>query len=173
MIKVLYLSLFFTLSLFGETIGEEKRLQAVFFSKFAKFIEWPQKSKEHFVITIIDENPFENLLETLYEGKSINAKPVKIRYAKNLEELDGSDIVYIAVKNSALLEEIIAYAQANAILTVSEQRGFAQRGGIIQISFVARRARLAINHEASLISGLKISSSLLAIAAQVIQKDKK
>lgn len=173
MIKVVCLSFYFSLTLFAQNLSEEKRLQAVFFSKFAKFVEWPQENKENFVITIIDENPFENQLETLYEGKQINSKPVKIRYAKNVEELDGSDIVYITVTNPALLEEIIAYAQANAILTISDQRGFAQRGGIIQLSFIARRAHLVINHEASLISGLKISSSLLAIAAQVIQKDKK
>ncbi|HEY9203162.1 MAG TPA: YfiR family protein [Sulfurimonas sp.] len=148
-------------------------MQAVFFSKFAKFIEWPQENKESFVITIIDENPFENQLETLYEGKQINSKPVKIRYAKKLEELDGSDIVYITVTNPLFAKEIIAYSQANSILSISDQRGFAQRGGIIQLSFVARKAHLVINHEASQASGIKISSSLLAIAAQVIQKDKK
>ncbi|PNV82793.1 MAG: hypothetical protein C0627_08480 [Sulfurimonas sp.] len=170
---VLFISVLFgsLMSLYAS--DEERNLQAVFFSKSAKFIEWPQKNQEKFVITIIDDNPFENILEELYEDKQINSKHVEIRYAKKIEELSGSDIVYITVKNPDFMQEIIAYAQANSILSISPQRGFAQRGGIIQLGFVARRAHLIINHEASLASGIKISSSLLAIAAQVIQKDKK
>lgn len=173
MIKTLCLSLFFSMSLFAQSLSEEKKLQAVFFSKFAKFIEWPKGEKEYFVITIINENPFGSLLEELYKDKQIKDKIVQIRYASKVEELHGSDIVFVTTNNQAFIQEIIAYAQSHSILTISEQRGFAQRGGIIQLSFVARKAYLVINHEASLASSIKISSSLLAIAAQVIQKDTK
>jgi hypothetical protein len=37
---------------------EENRLMAVFFGRFASYIELPERASKHFVITVIDENPF-------------------------------------------------------------------------------------------------------------------
>jgi hypothetical protein len=153
--------------------NEERDLQAVFLAKFAKFIELPNADREKFVITIIYENPIEDILQKLYKDKKINNKPVEIRFATQVEEIEKTDILFITIQNPQIAQKAIEYAQANGILTISEQRGFAQRGGIIQLNFVQRRTHLVINHEASLKSNIKIDSKLLAIAQEVIRGDKK
>lgn len=173
MIKKLLFFLLLSLFMLLEASDEERDLQAVFLAKFANFIELPHSHGDKFIITIIDENPFEDILEKLYKDKKINNKSVEIRYATKVEEIQKSDILFITIKNPQIAQEAIAYAHSEGILTISEQRGFAQRGGIIQLNFVQRRAHLVINYDASLQSNIKIDSKLLAIAQEVIRGDKK
>ena len=135
---------------------------------FAKFIEWPAKNREKFIITLIDENPFDSLLDDLYKDKTIHGKSIWIRYVISLDEIKETDILFITLDNQHEVQKVIAYAQKNSILTISEQRGFAQRGGIIQLNFVMQKTQLKINYESALKSKIKISSPLLAIAKQVI-----
>lgn len=152
--------------------NQERDLQAAFLGKFAKFIKWPDESKEKFIITLIDENPFENLLDDLYKDKMIHGKPIELRYVTKIEDIKNTDILFITIDNQAEVQKIIEYAQKNSILTISEKRGFAQRGGIIQLNFVMQKTHLVINYKSSIESQIKISSPLLAIAQDVIKEDK-
>jgi len=151
--------------------NQERDLQAVFLGRFAKFIEWPQNNRDVFVITLIDENPFGDLLDKLYAEKTIHGKKVKIKYVTKIEDIGESDILFITLDNSEEINSVIKYAQKHSILTISEKRGFAQRGGIIQLTFVMQKPYLVINYSSSLKSSIKIRSSLLAIAQDVIKKE--
>ncbi len=151
--------------------NEELALQAVFLGRFAQFIEWPDKGKqsEKFVITLIDENPFDKLLDELYENKKIHGKAIKIHYVTRIEDIQESDILYITLDNPQEVQKVINYAQKESILTISERRGFAQRGGIIQLNFVMQKTQLTINYASAQRSDIKIRAPLLAIAKQVIR----
>lgn len=151
--------------------NEERDLQAVFLGRFAKFIEWPDKSREKFIITLIDENPFDNLLDDLYRDKKIHDKAIEIHYVTRIDDIKQTDILFITLVNPLEVQKVIKYAQKQSILTISEQRGFAQRGGIIQLNFVMQKTQLKINYDSALKSKIKISSPLLAIAQQVIKGD--
>ena len=152
-------------------INQERDLQAVFLGRFAKFIEWPQNDRDIFIITLIDENPFGDLLNKLYAKKMIHGKKVKIKYVTKIEDIGESDILFITLENSEEVNSVIKYAQQHSILTISEKRGFAQRGGIIQLTFVMQKPYLVINYASSIKSNIKISSSLLAISQDVIRKE--
>mgnify|MGYP005856460491 CR=1 FL=1 len=77
--------------------NQELDLQAVFLGKFAKFIQWPQQNKAKFIITLIDENPFDNLLDALYKDKTIHSKPIEIRYVTQIEDIKDTDILFITL----------------------------------------------------------------------------
>ncbi len=147
---------------------EELSLQAVFLGRFAQFIEWPEQQKEHFIITLIDENPFANMLDNLYKDKTIHGKSIKIFYVTKIDEINKTDILFITLDDPKEVKKAINFAQQNAILTISKRRGFAQRGGIIQLNFVMQKTHLKINYDASIKSKIKISAPLLAIAKEVI-----
>lgn len=149
--------------------NNELALQAVFLGRFAKFIEWPDKNKEIFIITLIDENPFGKLLDDLYRDKKIHNKLIEIHYVTRIDEIIETDILFITLDNPQERQKAIDYAQKRSILTISEHRGFAQRGGIIQLNFVMQKTQLKINYDSALKSRIKISSPLLAIAHQVIK----
>ncbi len=143
---------------------EERKLEAVFIGRFASYIEWPARQRERFVITLLDENPFGNLLDELYRDKRIHNKPIELRYVSRLDQVGDTDVLFLTLNSAAARAAAIDYAQKNGILTISTAKGFADSGGIIQLDFVEQRARIKINHAAALRSGLKIGAPLLSIA---------
>lgn len=151
---------------------EENRLMAVFFGRFASYIELPDRSSKHFVITVIDENPFGNLLDDLYAGKLVGGKPVVIRYATRVEEVGQSDMLFITLVNPRARQDAIDYGAKHSILTISTASGFAERGGIIQLDFLQQHTRIKINHGAAVKSNIRIGAPLLALAS-VIRGDAK
>ena len=171
--KILLISLLFILFIFPLTgtfaANEERNLQAVFLGRFAQFIEWPESNKDKFIITLIDENPFDNLLDDLYRDKKIHNKPIEIYYVTQIKDIKDSDILFITLDNPTEIQKVIDYAQKQSILTISERRGFAQRGGIIQLNFVMQKTQHKINYDSALKSKIKISAPLLVIAQQVIK----
>lgn len=146
---------------------EEKKLMAVFIGRLSSHIELPDRSARTFVITLIDENPFGNLLDDLYKDKTIAGKPVEIRYVAKVEDIGRSDILFVTLLNPQARQAAIAYAQSHSILTISHASGFAEHGGIIQLDFVQQRMRIKINHEAAVKSHIRIDAPLLAMATVI------
>lgn len=143
---------------------EERKLEAVFIGRFASYVEWPDRPRERFVITLLDDNPFGKLLDDLYLDKRIHNKPIELRYATRLDQVGETDVLFITLSRAAARAEAIDHAQRNGILTISEIKGFAESGGVIQLDFVEQKARIKINHAAALRSGLRIGAPLLSIA---------
>ena len=93
MIKiVMSIILWMSLSHAGD---EERKLEAAFLGRFASYIEWEAKSKEYFIITLIDENPFGSMLEKLYVDKFIKGKPVLVKLVTNVEQIQETDVLFI------------------------------------------------------------------------------
>ncbi len=145
----------------------ERRLEAVFLGRFANYIEWPATAKSSFVITLIDENPFGTLLEAIYKDKLIHGKPIEIRYVTRVRDIGKTDLLFITLDTTAARQEAIEYAQKNSILTICESKGFAERGGVIQLNFVGQKTQIKINHDAAVKSGIKIGAPLLSIATVI------
>ena len=162
------------LALFGQLVAipahasqEENRLMAVFFGRFASYIELPDRASKHFVITVIDENPFGSLLDDLYAGKLVGGKPVVIRYATKVEDVGQSDMLFITLVNPRARQDAIDYGARHSILTISTASGFAERGGIIQLDFLQQHTRIKINHAAAVKSNIRIGAPLLALASVI------
>lgn len=146
---------------------DEKKLMAVFFGRFSSYVELPGQFADRFVITLIDENPFGSLLDELYRQKTINGKPVEVRAVTRVEDIGRTDILFITLEAPRARQAAIEHAQANSILSISHAKGFAERGGIIQVDFVQQKARLKINHDAALKSNIRIGAPLLALATVI------
>lgn len=146
---------------------EENKLMAVFFGRFSSYIELPNKSAQKFVITLIDENPFGNLLDELYKDKTISGKPVEIHYVTRVEDIGQCDILFVTLINPRTRQAAIDYAQKHSILTISHANGFAERGGIIQLDFLQQRTRIKINYDAAVKSNIRIGAPLLSLATVI------
>ena len=83
---------------------------------------------------------------------------------------DARLLLFIALPTVAERQAAIAYAHRAHILTVSDAKGFAEQGGIIQMTRVAQNIQIKINYDAALTSGLRIAAPLLSIAT-VLRKD--
>lgn len=146
---------------------DERKLEAVFLGRFASYIEWPGTPRSEFVVTLIDENPFGTLLHQLYSDKTIHGRPVRVRHVLRVEDIGSTDILFVELQRPSARAAVIQYAQAHGILSISNAKGFADLGGIVQLDFVEQKVRIKINHSAAVRSGLKIGAPLLNIATLV------
>lgn len=141
----------------------ESSLQAQIIGKVVKFITWENESSDSFIITVLN-NPFGDELDKHYKNSKIKGKKVDIRYIKSLNELGNTDLLYVSNVSSSELESVINRAKNKNILTMSDVRGFAEKDGVIQVTFVAQKPKLKINLARAKEENLQIKSSLLQIA---------
>lgn len=147
---------------------EPQQLKAIFLGRFASYVQWPDEDRSTFVIAVLGSNPLGQELGALYADKRIQNKPVRIYTIGSLEGLSAlerpPDLLFVALPTAAARQDAIAYGQRHGVLTVSDAKGFAEQGGIIQIGFVEQSAHIKINYDAAIQTGLQIAAPLLSIA---------
>ncbi|MEO1954255.1 MAG: YfiR family protein [Campylobacterales bacterium] len=168
--KILLIILFVCIGVL-EAYDKNDKLEVLIMGKASKYIKWKDDNSKNFTITILN-NPYENLFEDTFSNKKINKKPIKIKYINDVDELNTTNVLYIPISDKKNLPKILKKIKNKDILTVSKIKGFAQRGGIMQIYFLTQKVKLKINLNKSLKNNLKISSSLLKIS-DVVNRGKK
>jgi len=161
---ILYFFIF--ISTFLHAYESEDKLKVVIIGKTAKYITCKENNLDTFVITVL-RNPYGELFDEVYKDKKIKSKPVIIKYIDDINDLGESDILYIPKVSAAELSDILQHTENQNILTVSDTRGFAQKGGIIQLYFVSQRLKLKINTHSANLQNIKIKPTLLRIAEVV------
>lgn len=149
----------------------ESKLQAVLIGKIAKYISWKDKVPgSNFIITVLN-NPFGNLWNDIYHNKKVKSQHVLIRYIDTIDAIGKTNILYIPDSDSYQLNQILESTKGKNILTISDIRGFAEKNGAVQISFVSQKVKLKINLDVVKENDLNVKSTLLRIA-DVIQEGK-
>ena len=143
----------------------ENKLKVLIIGKVAKYISWPdtKENQEEFVITIL-KNSDGTIFDKIYHNKKIKHKPVTLKYIDSIDELEETDILFISSANNKNLPQILKTIETKEIFTVSDIRGFAEKGGMMQIYFASQRVKLKINLDVTQKINFKIKSSLLRIA---------
>jgi len=159
---IVYFLLIFSISINVFAYESENKLQAVIIGKVAKYIHWTTPEEETFTITVLN-NQFGSLFDEVYEGKRIKNRVVRVQYIHNIEELHTTDILFISQADRYKIDEILEYLQGKNILTVSNIRGFAQKGGCLQLSFFEQNLKLKMNTECMHKKGLKVNNALLRV----------
>ncbi len=179
-LKVLYrrtvLALLITchsLGLYGQSkLPDDDQVKAVFLYNFSQFVEWPptafQDGDAPLVIGIAGEDPFGKYLEEVIDGEEIKGRPFTIRRFGPEEEVNGCHILFVNLSSPDQTIEMITSLKGQSTLTVSDQAGFLDAGGMIQFISAEDKILFQINQEASSAADLKISSKLLRLAEVVV-----
>ncbi len=146
----------------------EYQVKAVFLFNFARFIEWPAaklgQTDSPLVIGILGANPFGTLLDETIKDRTINGHRLVSRAVSTAAEAAACHIVFISRSEKERIGPLLASLKGRPVVTVSETKGFAQDGGIINLIILNGSVKLEINPTAAGEAGLKLSSKLLAIA---------
>ena len=149
----------------------EYEVKAAFLFNFAKFVEWPQSAfadaNSPLIIGVLGDDPFGDVLERTVAGKLVQGRPLRVQRWKRLVEMRYCHILFVSPSERGELPEILERFQAAAVLTVSEEDGFDELGGMIHFLLQENKVRFAINNRAAKAAGLKISSRLLMLAVSV------
>ena len=152
----------------------EYTMKAVFLEHFTRFIEWPEPSgiddvSSPFLIAIIGENPFGSILGQIYSEQKIKNKKVEIKYISTPDNIPDCHILFISGSSQEILPEILSITKNKPILTVSDTKGFAEMGVLINFYLIGDKIKFEINEKAVHESGLVMSYRLLSLARIVNQ----
>ena len=147
----------------------EYQVKAAFLLNFAKFVEWPSTTfaddKEPLCFGVLGANPFGTDLEQFLRDKTIGGRPLSVRECRTVEDGKKCQILFVSAAEAKRLPDILKALQGANVLTVGENDGFIESGGIINFISEANKIRFQINEAVAKAAGLKISSKLLSLAS--------
>lgn len=147
----------------------EDKLKAAFIYNFAKFVTWPAvvfDSRPNIVVCAIGTNAINGALIAI-ENRSAQGKPLKVLPDARPSGIASCDIVYVPQSEKGRLETIIQSIRGSPALFVSDINGFADEGGMIELSQEEKRISFDVNLDETDRAGLKINPQLLRVARSV------
>ena len=102
------------------------------------------------------------------EGRDVRGLRVSVVH-RPADEVPACDVVFVTRADGATLATLQHAAAGRPMLTISDQPGFIDHGGMIEMKLVAGRTRFDINLAAARAAGLTLSSQLLQLAERVVQ----
>jgi hypothetical protein len=146
-------------------------LKADMIGNMAKFVQWPDammsQNKGQLVVAVLGEDELAAVIASVLSSRSVNGKPVFVRFARRAQDVRGCQIVYIASSEMAHAAEVEEALRGSATLTLADADGFATRGGMVNFSGTPPNVRFEICLARAEQAGLRISSRLLALARVV------
>ena len=152
----------------------EYDVKAVFLFNFAQFIDWPEtglpEAAAPFVIGVLGEDPFKEILDQTVQGERIHGHPVQVKRFRRLDDVGGCQLLFVSRSEAGRLADIVRHLNGRGILTVSDLEPFGRMGGMITFKTAQGRVHFEVNVAAAEKQGFKISSKLLKVA-QVVSGD--
>ena len=151
--------------------NSEYQVKAAFLYNFMKFVEWPGdalNSSGTLTLGILGRDPFGDALDEV-RGKSAKGRRIVVLHLRGVEELRECDLLFVCASEKGRLAQILKAAQSSHALTVADQEGFCQAGGMINLVFVNNRVGFEVNVAAASRSRLRVSSQLLRLARLVLE----
>jgi hypothetical protein len=140
--------------------------------QLTKFIYWPASLTKHSPITLclFATNPAQNNWQKIHLQKS-QGHEIQLQYIKQDNQLAQCNMLFVhkQIPNSVIQKNYYRLI-SNRILTIGERKGFAKKGGIIQLDLVEGSAELKINLRTAHETGLSIHSNLIEIASSVFNR---
>jgi hypothetical protein len=151
----------------------EPQVKAAYLYNFGKFVTWPPDrttAADVLTICILGKDPFGEVLDSTVKGESINSKKIEVQRLPSMEDMASCNILYISPSEESHLTAILAVAQRVSLLTVSDIKHFAERGGVVGLVTQQDRIRFEVNLNAAERNHLLLSSELLKVATRVFQQ---
>ena len=148
-------------------LASEVQLKTLYLFNFSRFVQWPEPKKDSkiFRFCTYPKNPLGETLHQL-EQRTIKDKPVQINELKSVNDIKGCHAVFIDLNPGSDLARVNAIAIKNHVLTISDQKQFANKGGMIQMFIEKGKIRFNINFDSSRSASLQINSKLITLASE-------
>ena len=148
---------------------DENTIKALFIYNFTKQIEWPASNLQgqKFVISVYGDSPVREKLIAVMKGRKVFDKNVEIRLVESMDEITGSQIVFVSQNQSNKLSKINEVCAEKGILIITEEKGMAGKGAAINIVEIESHLRFEMNESAIKKQGLKVSSQLYKLAITI------
>jgi len=165
---VLYSCIFFTGTTVQARDVNEDQIKAVFLYNLTHFVTWPEgviESEPIFNIGIIGDGAFTSTLSKTVEAETKEDRLLVVGEIKNTSDISPRcRIVFVSGSAIDKWDAIREKIGDLPILTVSDQRGFTRRGGMVSLIRHNKKIQIEVNYKAVQQSGLNMSAKLLRLA---------
>jgi hypothetical protein len=144
--------------------AQEYALKAAFIYNFAKFIDWPKPVTGSFNICLVGRDNFGGSLDSL-ERKTVKDLPIRVQRGVVGEGLRQCQMLFFGDRGVSA-RELAQYAEQGT-LTLADQEGFLDLGGIFLLAQEQNRLVFDVNLETARRANFSISSRLLRLARKV------
>jgi len=170
------LSLLFCLPGFaeGQVYGKANpgQVEAAYLRNFAHYVTWPPQAfaedRSPWNICILGTDPFGEVLERTFKGRTEQARTFEIFRAEELDKLPPCQIVFVAYKDGAKRRAALAELKNRPVLTVGDAPKFLQEGGIIRFQ-VENYVEMSVNLDQARSVSLKIQTKMLEVTHEVLE----
>ena len=138
---------------------QDFQIKAAYLINFTRYINWPTPPNHLLCIVGADD-----VADWMEKNQSKSGRAVK-RLAQ-MREVESCTLLYLG-QDSSQIAAWLAAVKDHAVLTVSEQGGFLQKGGMINLVMQNNALRFSVNLEPAKEVQLKFSSRMLALAEKV------
>ncbi len=142
-------------------------VKAAFIMNFARFTIWPDavmSTADNTVdLCVVGDQSLQPAFQSI-QGKSIDSRTLDVNFRNQDDNLDECDILFIAGADQESAAEMLAEVQGRPVLTIGEEKDFAEQGGNINFIIIDGKLRFEINQASTRQQGLRLSSRLLGLA---------
>lgn len=151
----------------------EVQIESAYIFNFIKFVEWPVsavKSGGKIRLCIMGNDELQATLNTL-NGRDVGEYKLQIMPpGENREEIGSCHVLYIDQQEQRRFIPILKSLGQKPVLTISDIPNFAERGGNIGLIYREDKVQFEINLASARIAGLRLSSQMLNLAANIFGK---
>jgi hypothetical protein len=149
----------------------EEAVKAGFVFNFVKFTQWPgDRESDSRTLDICTPGalPLDGQL-ALLQGRTIGNRRLVVRAHVAAADWRGCHVLYLTEGDNGRVESHLRSLGSAPVLTISDQPGFVQAGGMIGLRVVDSRVRFDVNLQIAQRAGLTLSSQMLKLAGQVLR----
>ncbi|UFS69225.1 YfiR family protein [Geomonas sp. RF6] len=145
------------------------QVKAAFLYNFLKFTEFPDAPASGTIcLGVLGKDTFGDALDGV-RGKTARGRKVVIARFRRVDEVKECDVLFISESEKGRLPHVLRALQGTHTLTVGDQEGFCEAGGMINLISSRNKVGFEVNVGAANRARVRISSQLLKLARSVFE----
>jgi hypothetical protein len=151
-------------------VPDEQLIRAAYLYNFAKFTSWPEvpRREGRVGLCLAGTDALTPALEAL-EGRLVRGRFIAVRPLRGTDLPETCQMLYVAASEAGRAAVLLRQARGQPLLTLSAIPGFAEAGGMVELTESGGRTRFIINLGMARAAGLEISPSLLSLSEVIGQ----
>jgi hypothetical protein len=157
----------------GQTSSQMGHAEAVYFRKILVFVQWPPRQgtpEEVFRVCVAGRSAIGFTLAEELRATTVEGQRVDVRMVQKEESLMNCQVLFVNTSDARQRAKLLESVKGTHVLTVGEDRGFLDAGGVLEFSAAGSTMQFAINLAAAKNAGLRFDARLLSLAQRVLKE---
>ena len=153
-------------------VSSEYKIKGAFIYNFTKFIRWASEAEvdSMLVVGVFASEGVVGSLESVLAEAQVAGTPIRIERQPTPGVLPPHSVLFVAADHEEEARPFLESVYGSSVLLVGESERFLARGGVISFVMHRNKVRFAVNLDGAERQGIRLSSKLLSVASEVIQR---